>query len=83
MEKKFKIGDRVRIIKNMNYKFKIGDRVRIIKSYNGAPYDVDDYYYLVAFDILKGDKSDPSDWDSQWYAGQKQLELENQLIRCE
>lgn len=75
-------------------KFKIGYRVRIIKSYDGAPYDVGDVgtihrhnkdysEYLINFDTLKGHKSDPSDYASQWYAIPERLELENQLMRWE
>lgn len=77
----------------MENKFKVGDRVRIIKSYQGAPYDVGDVgtirhneacsEYLIDFDTLKGHKINPSDFVSQWYAISERLEFENQLIRCE
>lgn len=76
----------------MENKFKVGDRVRIIKSYHGAPYDVGDVgailwhneahsEYIIAFDTLKGHKVNPSDYGSHWYTVSKRLEFENQLMR--
>lgn len=72
----------------MEKKFKIGDRVRIIKSYEDEQYNVgyigticngmsDDSSidYEIVFGTIRGKKSDPLDYQSQWWARQELLEI--------
>lgn len=80
MEKhKFKIGDRVRVIKidNQDYYctalYKVGDVGTIEHCDYDIKYDENDY--CVRFDRLKANGEDP-----RWYALESWLELEKQVM---
>lgn len=82
MKHKFKVGDRVRVIKidNKTYyseaPYKIGDVGTVTFCGQAHSYSANDY--LIVFDRLNAEGKDP-----KWCALEHWLEPENQLIVCE